>query len=207
MYAWSGYTWSMYHPITEIIIGMAMLKQVVVGMIAVYKIVTYMNYYNHLANVENTYGPFRARQLKEGLAPSIPFARFKQEGVRNYLCLEDEALSLLNNIAKPVAVLSICGPYRTGKSYFLSQMLNSTSTFQVGCTTNPCTTGIWMATSVLESEEFVIVLLDTEGTDASTRRFKHGDVNKSIVICTLLSSYFIYNSCGAIRQSDLRNMR
>lgn len=170
-----------------------------------------MDYYDLLANVESKQcvrGPFRARALKTGLPSSIPFATFKQEGDKNYLCLEDEALSLLNSITtKPVAVLSICGPYRSGKSYFMSQMLNSTSTFKVGCTSNPCTHGIWMATSVLENHEFVIVLLDTEGTDAAPRGFKHGDVNKSIVICNLLSSYFIYNSTGAIKQSELQNMR
>ena len=80
--------------------------------------------------------------------------------------LVPETVELLENITKPVAVLSICGPYRSGKSYFLSRMLGRKETFKLGHTMEACTR---MASSVLECDEFVLLLLDTEGIDAADR--------------------------------------
>ena len=56
------------------------------------------------------------------------------------------ALDLLRTIEKPVAVVAVCGPHRTGKSYLLSRMLGVSDAFQLGHTTSACTHGIWMAT-------------------------------------------------------------
>lgn len=88
-------------------------------------------------------------------------------------------------------------------------MLDNITTFQSSSTSDPCTFGIMMATNVLECEEFIIILLDTEGTDAAKGKqaSKHGDVKKSIIFCTLMSSYFIYNTAGAIKEHDLQEMR
>ena len=122
----------------------------------------------------------------------------------NKLQLNEEALTLLRTIKKPVAVLAICGPYRTGKSYFLSCLLGIPNAFQVGHTTETCTRGVWMGTTVLECEEFVLLLLDTEGTD--TVRENTG-INNLLVITTLLSSCLIYNSVGVPRNTDLQKMR
>ena len=46
----------------------------------------------------------------------------KKPGVqRTSLYLVPEALELLSSIISPLAILSICGPMRTGKSYILSR--------------------------------------------------------------------------------------
>ena len=46
----------------------------------------------------------------------------KKAGVqRASLYLVPEALELLSSITSPLAILSICGPMRTGKSYILSR--------------------------------------------------------------------------------------
>ena len=46
----------------------------------------------------------------------------KKDGVqRTNLYLVPEALQLLSSITSPLAILSICGPMRTGKSYILSR--------------------------------------------------------------------------------------
>ena len=117
----------------------------------------------------------------------------------------DTALELLNTIDKPVAVLSIAGPTRTGKSYILSRFLGDSGAFQLGHTTDACTKGIWMSTSVLECEEFCVVLLDTEGIDAVNDQATNDA--KILVTTLLLSSYFIYNSTGVPRNNDLEKMR
>ena len=120
--------------------------------------------------------------------------------------LVPETVKLLGSISKPVAVVSINGPFRSGKSYFLSRILGEEETFKLGHTTDACTRGIWMATSVLECDEFVLVLLDTEGIDATDKANKSG-VTKLLVLTMLLSSMFIYNSRKVPRGRDLKKMR
>ena len=62
-----------------------------------------------------------------------------------------------------------------------------------------------MGTTALECEEFVLLLLDTEGTDPIGETNIAGIFN--LVITTLLSSCFIYNSLGTPRSTDLPKMR
>ena len=119
--------------------------------------------------------------------------------------LVPEAVQLLEQITKPVAVLSMSGPFRSGKSYFLSRMLGSEETFQLGHTMEACTRGIWMASSVLECDEFALVLLDTEGIDAPGQT--NSGVTNLLVLTMLLSSMFVYNSQDVPKASDLRTMR
>ena len=116
----------------------------------------------------------------------------KQDPNNHTLKLVDDALQLLCTIDKPLAVLSICGPYRSGKSYFISRALGSPGTFKLGHSMQACTRGIWMATTVLECQDFAIVLLDTEGIDAvgASETMAMG----LLTLTTLLSSFLIYNS-------------
>ena len=67
-----------------------------------------------------------------------------------------------NHQKATIAVLSICGPYRSGKSYFMSRLIGRPEAFQMGHGMRTCTRGIWMATAILECQQFAIVLLDTE---------------------------------------------
>ena len=117
----------------------------------------------------------------------------------------DTALELLETITKPVAVLSIAGPTRTGKSYILSRLLGDPEAFELGHTARACTKGIWMSTSVLECHEYCVLLLDTEGIDSVNDQASNDA--KILVSTLLLSSYFIYNSLGVPRSYDLEKMR
>ena len=117
----------------------------------------------------------------------------------------DTALKLLKTIDKPVAVLAIAGPTRTGKSYIISRILGDSIAFELGHTADAHTKGIWMSTSVLECSEHCIVLLDTEGIDAVNDQATNDA--KILVSTLLLSSYFIYNSQGVPRKPDLDRMR
>ena len=119
--------------------------------------------------------------------------------------LVPQTVELLESITKPVAILSICGPYRSGKSYFLSRMLGRKETFKLGHSMEACTRGIWMASSVLECDEFVLLLLDTEGIDSINHN--NSSVSILLVLTMLLSSTFIYNSKNVPRGRDLKKMR
>ena len=115
------------------------------------------------------------------------------------------ALELLETINKPVAVLSIAGPTRTGKSYILSRFLDDPEAFELGHTMRSHTKGIWMSTSVLDCSEYCILLIDTEGIDSATDTTSNDA--KILVSTLLMSSYFIYNSVGVPHNNDLEKMR
>ena len=121
--------------------------------------------------------------------------------------VHSEANSMLRSIGqnKSIAVLSICGPLRTGKSYFMSQILKS-DVFKTSKKHDPCTRGIWMSTSIIESDGLAIILLDTEGMDAP-QEDENMDVIKYVVITTLLSSYLIYNTTGNPTGGNLETLR
>ena len=119
--------------------------------------------------------------------------------------LYPKAARLLSAIKKPVTVVSICGRYRSGKSYFLSRMLGSSNAFSLGHTMHACTFGIWVGTTALECDDYVLLLLDTEGIDALGTS---GASDASILVMSiLLSSYMIYNSLQVPTRSDLEKMR
>ena len=66
-----------------------------------------------------------------------------------FCCLEyvlnEEAVSIIKQVPKPIGIISVAGAYRTGKSYLLNRMiLNRRGGFGVGPTVNPCTKVIYL---------------------------------------------------------------
>ena len=122
--------------------------------------------------------------------------------------LADEALQLIRSVDKPIAVLSICGLFRSGKSYLLSRILGGFSVFTSRSTVNPCTKGVWMSTTVLECDKFVVLLLDTEGMD-STESTEEGEDTMCMAqlqAVLLISSLLIYNGKQTPECNDLDNL-
>ena len=62
-----------------------------------------------------------------------------------------------------------------------------------------------MSTSVLECEDFIILLLDTEGMESLDSSEDY--IIKLLVVATTLSSTLIYNSIGIPERSDLDSLR
>lgn len=83
-----------------------------------------------------------------------------------------QAIQFLRSIEGPIAVVSVAGLYRTGKSYLLNRvLLNRSSGFGVGSTINACTKGLWCWGKTLrgqsnEGEDVNIIIIDTEGIGA-----------------------------------------
>ncbi len=84
-------------------------------------------------------------------------------------------------------------------------MLGSGDAFALGHTMDAKTFGIWMGTYVLECDDHVVVLLDTEGIDAVTA--DGTEDSRIFVLSLLLSSFFIYNSTRVPEQGDLQKMK
>jgi hypothetical protein len=83
--------------------------------------------------------------------------------------LTREARQLLTTLDKPIAVVSIAGVYRTGKSYLVNRLLKTKQTgFQTGSTTQSVTKGLnmWGRPIVAEDEngnEMLYIVIDSEG--------------------------------------------
>ena len=84
-------------------------------------------------------------------------------------------------------------------------MLDSADALELEHTMDAKTLGIWVGTTVLECEEFTLLLIDAEGVDAVSASMK--DDAGVLVMTVLLSSYLIYNSLGVPRCNKLQKTR
>eukprot|EP00640_Fibrocapsa_japonica_P000953 CAMPEP_0113935390 /NCGR_PEP_ID=MMETSP1339-20121228/2546_1 /TAXON_ID=94617 /ORGANISM="Fibrocapsa japonica" /LENGTH=822 /DNA_ID=CAMNT_0000937531 /DNA_START=19 /DNA_END=2487 /DNA_ORIENTATION=+ /assembly_acc=CAM_ASM_000762 len=136
---------------------------------------------------------------------AIPFITTTDEGEFR---VEPKAVKYLESIRGRVAIVAVAGPWRTGKSFLLNQLMvgdedygsakpAEPSGFVVGPTINACTKGIWLWGRPLQMPGGLqVVFMDTEGL-GSTTRSQTEDVN-IFSLALLLSSYFIWNSRGVI---------
>ncbi|EER06166.1 interferon-induced guanylate-binding protein, putative [Perkinsus marinus ATCC 50983] len=149
-------------------------------------------------------------------APLCPCRDYDDKEAEVTVCskAKDYFINSIGN--RPVAVVVVCGLYRTGKSYLLNLLSHhhndseepggaDSPAFTVGATVNACTSGIWMwASSISNDKGPVYVLLDCEGSG----NVEHDRDHDSILFAlgTLLSGYFIYNSKGVIDESAIQTL-
>ena len=79
--------------------------------------------------------------------------------------------------------------------------LSGNKGFKVSPSVNACTKGIWIWSKPVynEKENLNLFFIDTEGLDSVDR---NGDTDtKLFTLSVLLSSYFIFNSMGAIDEN------
>lgn len=125
------------------------------------------------------------------------------------LVVSKEGEEFLNSFSRPLAVIVIAGPYRTGKSFLSNQLLGSKDAFVVGHTTTACTRGIWASKcseiiTFSDGTEGDVLLLDTEGLGA-TDKTAHYDDN-IFMLAALLASTMIYNSQGSIDEKSIQKL-
>lgn len=153
------------------------------------------------------------RQGKEGRREAVPLVRPSN----NHLQLEvaEEGLAALQAMDIPVAPLIVIGPYRSGKSFLLNQLLGvgCEEGFGVGHTRDTQTKGVWVWGEAVRrraegegggSEEVGLVLMDTEGLE-STRRIDTYD-DRIFAFSAVVSSLLVYNLAEALRESDVAKL-
>ena len=119
--------------------------------------------------------------------------------------VEDYAASILQQITGKIAVVGVAGLYRTGKSFLMNRLLGLQDGFEIGPTVNPCTKGIWMwGQPVQIAKDYHCIFIDTEGL-GSFQRTQSCDM-QIFSLCILLSSFFIYNSMGALDDQALDSL-
>ncbi|XP_038709808.1 guanylate-binding protein 1-like isoform X4 [Tripterygium wilfordii] len=83
-----------------------------------------------------------------------------------------EAVDLLKQFKGPIALLSVSGADRQGKSYVLNQLLGRNTDFQISSDRLSCSKGLWIwivplkTTALDDGIESNLLLLDAEGIDA-----------------------------------------
>ncbi|KAJ8614420.1 hypothetical protein CTAYLR_000747 [Chrysophaeum taylorii] len=126
----------------------------------------------------------------------------------NIWLLPKRRVEMLEEIEAPLAVVSIAGLWRTGKSYLLNHFSGAHEKadggFQVGATVNACTKGLWLwGTPVKLEDGLTVLFVDTEGL-GSTSRTQTED-SQIFSLALLLSSMFVWNSRGVIDGNALED--
>jgi len=143
---------------------------------------------------------------------ALPFITLDPD--TNKFEMHDDAVQVLNSLKCPVAVVTVAGMYRTGKSYLLNLLKaapNATPQpasdgFSVGHSVNAHTKGIWLWGQPvrIEDQDVAVIFLDTEGL-GSTGASKTHD-SRIFALALLIGSYFIYNSRGVIDGNAIENL-
>ena len=140
---------------------------------------------------------------------AVQLVDVKETASGTALVVSEEGEQFLNSFTRPLAVVVIAGPYRTGKSFLSNQLLGAKNAFTVGHTTTACTRGIWASQCVEtvtfgDGSEGDVLVLDTEGLGA-TDKTSHYDDN-IFMLAALLASTMIYNSQGAIDEKSIQKL-
>ncbi|CAI5521770.1 unnamed protein product [Closterium sp. Naga37s-1] len=108
------------------------------------------------------------------------------------LKVSQEGLSVIRSIKNPIAIVAVIGPYRSGKSFLLNQLLTLTCDegFGVGHARDTKTKGIWVWGDPMEmqvnGQTTSVLFLDTEGFESVGKSSVYDD--RIFALATVLSS-------------------
>ncbi|GAX76575.1 hypothetical protein CEUSTIGMA_g4021.t1 [Chlamydomonas eustigma] len=144
-------------------------------------------------------------------ALSKPVPLILPEPGNSHLALQREGIQLLRDLQGPIAPVVVIGPYRSGKSFLLNQLLGVSCDdgFGVGHTRDTQTKGIWLWSVPQEKalnsgEKLSILFVDTEGFESTGKSNSYDD--RVFAVSAILSSVLIYNLPETIRESDISKL-
>ncbi|KAI3676434.1 hypothetical protein L1987_86043 [Smallanthus sonchifolius] len=126
------------------------------------------------------------------------------------LRLSSEGLEAIRRITNPIAAVAVIGPYRSGKSFLLNQLLSLScyEGFGVGHMRDTKTKGIWVWGTPVEMDingvKTSVIYLDTEGFESIGKSNVYDD--RIFALATVLSSVLIYNLPETIREADISRL-
>eukprot|EP00268_Persea_americana_P042446 TRINITY_DN4247_c0_g1_i7.p1 TRINITY_DN4247_c0_g1~~TRINITY_DN4247_c0_g1_i7.p1 ORF type:complete len:606 (-),score=119.34 TRINITY_DN4247_c0_g1_i7:352-2169(-) len=126
------------------------------------------------------------------------------------LRLAREGLEVLERITSPIAAVAVIGPYRSGKSFLLNQLLSLSCDegFGVGHMRDTKTKGIWVwgtpVELLIDGVKTSVLYLDTEGFESIGKSNVYDD--RIFALATVLSSVLIYNLPETIREADISRL-
>merc|ERR1719272_1788199 len=115
------------------------------------------------------------------------------------MMLVGEGLRRLAEHNEPISIVSVVGPYHSGKSFLLNSLIGDTGVFSVGRKVNPETMGIWLCRTDFKAQDGSEVwLMDSEGFFGPSVGETYDA--KIFTIATLLGAHLVYNSVKVIDQ-------
>ena len=110
--------------------------------------------------------------------------------------LEMDGIEFLQKLSdKKIAIISIIGPFSSGKSFLANQISGKINKgFEINSKNDSdiCTKGIWVWGKPIIKENYYIIFLDTQGLRTDTEENLEYS-QKIFSLCTLISSMIIYN--------------
>ncbi|CAA2971797.1 guanylate-binding 4 [Olea europaea subsp. europaea] len=126
------------------------------------------------------------------------------------LRLSREGLEAIERRTTPIAAVAVIGPYRSGKSFLLNQLLSLScyKGFGVGHMRDTKTKGIWVWGAPLELDidgvKTSVFYLDIEGFESVRKSNVYND--RIFPLATIMSSVLIYNLLETIREADISRL-
>ncbi len=165
-----------------------------------------------MASMADAESKSAAAAAAAGDSNSYPFITINPD--TNQFEIHPEAVAVLDRLKCPVAVVSVAGMYRTGKSYLLNLLKSPPGSdpepaaegFSVGHSVNAHTKGIWLWGEPvrIDDQDVAVVFLDTEGLGSMGASQTHDC--RIFALALLIGSYFIYNSRGVIDGNAIENL-
>lgn len=153
----------------------------------------------------STYAPPARRGGASDFDAPVQLLRVQRSGNKwRYEVCPEGAAVLERYGSRRISVASVCGLYRTGKSFLMNILLERTQKglppFQVGSTTRACTEGLWLWGSADSEDEQspLLVFMDCEGF-GSTESDRTRDA-QLMTLCALLSSVLVLNTKGSLNE-------
>lgn len=126
------------------------------------------------------------------------------------LRLSREGLEAIQRINSSIAAVAVIGPYRSGKSFLLNQLLSLSCNegFGVGHMRDTKTKGIWVWGTPIEVNvdgvKTSVLYLDTEGFESIGKSNVYDD--RIFALATVMSSVLIYNLPETVREADISRL-
>uniref|UniRef100_A0A1D1ZYE9 GB1/RHD3-type G domain-containing protein n=1 Tax=Auxenochlorella protothecoides TaxID=3075 RepID=A0A1D1ZYE9_AUXPR len=140
-----------------------------------------------------------------------PFAVVRPVADHSKLELDETGLAVLEGIQGPVSPVVVIGPYRSGKSFLLNQLMGvpCDQGFGVGHSRHTQTKGVWMWGEPAErldakGDPVQLLFFDTEGFESTGKADVYDD--RIFALSTVISAVLVYNLPEAIRESDLERL-
>jgi hypothetical protein len=126
------------------------------------------------------------------------------------LTLRSEGLDFLRSVRGPIAPVVVIGPYRSGKSFLLNQLLGVScgEGFGVGHTRKTETKGVWAWSAPERAGDDPnapgVVYVDTEGFEATGMSDAYDD--RIFALSSIMASVLVYNLPETVKEGDIEKL-
>lgn len=140
-----------------------------------------------------------ARAVRAEVEYNTPFQIVQPSPDHKSLVGVSKGLAQLQAHGNSISLLSVVGPYHSGKSFLLNSLLGDMRAFIIGRRTSPETMGIWLCrTKMRAMDGSEVWLMDSEGFFGPGVEESYDA--KVFTVAALLGSHLVYNSVKIIDQ-------